>query len=175
MRRHWLDSVQTSLRTPKMKRKDNLTTCSNECVDLIKHFEGVKLKSYQDSVGVWTIGYGSTLGIKEGVEISEQEAEDLLIHDISRFESGVSDLINVPLYQHEYDALVSFSFNLGSGALQRSTMRSLINNRRYEGAAEEFGKWVYAGGNILLGLQRRRDAERLMFLGEDWQNYRRDW
>lgn len=142
-----------------------------EGIDLIKKFEGCKLHAYQDSVGVWTIGYGHTTDVKRGDVITEGTATDYLRQDLEEAESGVRELIHVPLGQSEFDALVSFTFNLGSGNLARSTLRSKLNGHDRKGAADEFPKWVNAGGKKLKGLVRRRNAERAMFLGEDWKGF----
>lgn len=144
---------------------------SQDGIDLIKKFEGCKLKAYQDSVGVWTIGYGSTLGIKEGMRITQEQADDYLRQDLEDSESAVKRLIAVPLTQNEFDALVSFTFNLGAGNLSRSTLRNKLNGHDKAGAADEFPKWVNAGGKPLKGLVRRRNAERAMFLGENWKDF----
>ncbi len=133
-------------------------------IDLIKRFEGLKLSAYQDSVGVWTIGYGSTHDVTEGMQISPVEAEDRLQRDIADHARGVIRYIRVPLNDGEYGALVSFAFNLGVGALQRSTLRQKLNRGEYHAAAEEFPRWSYAGGRWLRGLYRRRLAEQALFL-----------
>ena len=136
-------------------------------IDLIKHFEGYRIEAYQDSVGVWTIGYGHTHLIEKGDVLSnESHAELLLKLDLYRFEDEVNVLCkDMDLKQQEFDALVSFAFNLGSGALRRSTlMKHLVAGNKLE-AAVEFPKWVYAGGKPLLGLILRRCAEQRLFLG----------
>lgn len=133
-------------------------------IDLIKRFEGVKLSAYQDSAGVWTIGYGSTHGVTTGMQITQGEAEERLSKDLARHARGVIRYIRVPLNDAQYGALVSFTFNLGIGALQRSTLRQKLNRGEYHAAAEEFPRWSYAGGRWLRGLYRRRLAEQAMFL-----------
>jgi lysozyme len=137
---------------------------SQKGIDLIKHFEGVRLNTYQDSVGVWTIGYGHTKGVHAGMKITETEAENLLKQDLATFEAGVSNLVKVPVNQDQYDALVSFAFNLGLGTLTGSTLLHKLNAKDYHGAAEEFGKWVHAGHQVLPGLVSRRKAEEELFL-----------
>jgi len=139
-------------------------------IDLIKKFEGCKLRAYKDSVGVPTIGYGSTRDVKMGMRITPYMAEDFLRQDLEEAEAAVRDLINVPLSQCEFDALVSFTFNLGSGNLATSTLRNKLNGHDRKAAADEFLKWVNAGGKKLSGLVRRRKAERAMFLGENWKD-----
>lgn len=142
---------------------------SQNGINLIKKFEGCKLRAYQDSVGVWTIGYGSTKDIKKGMRITEHMAEDFLTQDLEEAEQAVRNLIHVPLGQNEFDALVSFTFNLGAGNLAESTLRNKLNGQDRKGAADEFPKWVHAGGKKLTGLVRRRNAERALFLGENWK------
>lgn len=137
---------------------------SQKGIDLIKHFEGVRLNAYQDSVGVWTIGYGHTKGVHAGMKITETEAENFLKQDLATFEAGVSNLVKVSVNQDQYDALVSFAFNLGLGTLTGSTLLHKLNAKDYHGAAEEFGKWVHAGHQVLPGLVSRRKAEEELFL-----------
>jgi len=135
---------------------------------LLKSFEGLRLEAYQDSVGVWTIGYGTTSGVRPGQVITEAQAEAFLKRDLDRFESAVEDLVNVPLNDDQFSALVSFTYNVGEGALASSTLLRLLNNRDYRGAAEQFLRWNRAGGTELAGLTRRRRAERALFLGQDY-------
>lgn len=131
---------------------------------LIKSSEGVRLEAYQDSAGVWTIGYGHTAYVKPGQVIAAAEAETLLAEDLKNFEVGVSRLVKVPLNQNQFDALVSFAFNLGLGALSSSNLLRLLNSGFYEKAAEEFGRWVYVGDQKLPGLVARREKEKQLFL-----------
>ena len=137
---------------------------SADGVKLIKRFEGCKLKAYRCSAGVLTIGYGSTGDhVKEGMVITQEEAEKLLFDDIERFERGVDKLCKVE--QCKFDALVSFAFNLGLGNLEKSTLLKKIKANDFNGAADEFLKWNKAGGKVLEGLKKRRQAERWLFLG----------
>ena len=133
-------------------------------IALIKDFEGLRLGAYYCSAGVLTIGYGHTGGVKEGDLITEQKAEQLLQDDLKKFENGVLRLVRVPLNQNQFDALVSFAFNLGVGNLGKSTLLKMLNNRDYKGAAGQFVRWNKAGGKELAGLTRRRLAESAMFL-----------
>lgn len=138
---------------------------SQKGIDLIKSFEGLELKAYKDSVGVWTWGYGSTgPHITPDKVGTKEEAEQLLKKDLERFEKGVSDLVKVPLNQNQFDALCSFSFNLGLGNLKSSTLLKKLNVKDYLGASKEFERWNRAGGKVLNGLTRRRIAERDLFL-----------
>ena len=134
-------------------------------ISLIKSFEGLRLKSYQDSVGVWTIGYGATRGICPGMTITNEQAERMLMNDIARFEPELDRLAKVPLSQNQWNALMSFVYNLGAANLGSSTLLKLLNAGDYAGAAEQFPRWNKAGGQVLAGLTKRRAAERAMFLG----------
>lgn len=138
---------------------------SPDCLTIIKRFEGCRLKAYRDPVGVLTIGYGQTEGVYPGMEITQAEADSMLLHELrTKFIPGVMRLFG-PLPQHQADALVSFAYNLGVGALERSTLRQKILGGDVAVAADEFLRWHYAGGKSLLGLRRRRAAERARFLG----------
>jgi lysozyme len=134
-------------------------------VALVKHFEGVRLRAYRDPVGILTIGYGHTgADVHSGLVISLEQAEEILRFDLRRFERGVTGLVKVPLNDNQFAALVSFAFNLGVGALGRSTLLKKLNAGDYKGAYLEFGKWTRAGGRVLPGLVRRRAAEAQLFL-----------
>lgn len=138
---------------------------SQKGLDLVKSFEGLRLKAYYDSIGVLTIGFGSTgPHVKSGMMITAEQAEDLLRDDVSRFEACVSKQVTVPLSQNQFDALVSFAFNLGCGNLASSTLLKKLNTKDYAGASLEFPKWNRAGGRVLTGLTRRREAEKALFL-----------
>ncbi|VAG40729.1 glycoside hydrolase family protein [Enterobacter hormaechei] len=142
---------------------------SEKGISLIKEFEGCKLNAYQDSVGVWTIGYGWTQPvdgkpIRAGMTIKQETAERLLKTGLVSYESDVSRLVKVGLTQGQFDALVSFTYNLGARSLSTSTLLRKLNAGDYAGAADEFLHWNKAGGKILNGLTRRREAERALFL-----------
>ena len=133
---------------------------------LIKHFEGCKLKAYKCPAGVWTIGYGSTGShVKEGMVITQQEADNLLFSDVEKFERQV-DSLGISLKQYQFDALVSFAFNLGFGSLLKSTLLKKMNAGDFNAAALEFLKWNKAKGVVLSGLTKRREAEMRLFKGE---------
>jgi GH24 family phage-related lysozyme (muramidase) len=143
-------------------------TINQDGVNLIKSFEGMELEAYLDAVGVWTIGYGHTQGVYEGMTITEAQAEELLRKDLAEFESAVSEAVQVSINDNQFSALVSFTFNLGAGSLFESTLLKLLNQGDFQGAADQFPRWNKAGGQELPGLTRRRKAERALFLGEDW-------
>ncbi|HBK4821653.1 lysozyme [Enterobacter asburiae] len=142
---------------------------SDKGISLIKQFEGCKLTAYQDSVGVWTIGYGWTQPvdgkpIRAGMTIKQETAERLLKTGLVSYESDVSRLVKVGLTQGQFDGLVSFTYNLGARSLSTSTLLRKLNAGDYAGAADEFLRWNKAGGKVLNGLTRRREAERALFL-----------
>lgn len=140
---------------------------SDRGLDLIKSFEGCKLTAYPDpgtGGAPWTIGWGTTRGVKPGMTITQEEADLLLAEDVSSFAQAVNRLVTVPLNQNQFDALVSFAYNVGSSNLGNSTLLRLLNEGNYEGAAGQFGRWVKGGsGETLPGLVRRRAAERALF------------
>ena len=154
---------------------------SQKCLESIAHHEGVRQKPYRDSVGLWTVGVGHVLYPEQaklpldqrdgfGLKIedfrvwSATEVDDLLKKDLERFERGVHTYCPVELTQGMFDALVSFSFNVGLGTLQRSTLRQKLLRGDKQGTADEFLKYCMGGGKILKGLQNRRIDERAMFL-----------
>lgn len=142
---------------------------SDKGIALIKQFEGCKLTAYQDSVGVWTIGYGWTKPvdgkpIRAGMTIKQETAERLLKTGLVSYENDVSRLVKVDLTQGQFDALVSFTYNLGARSLSTSTLLRKLNAGDYAGAADEFLRWNKAGGKVLNGLTRRREAEHALFL-----------
>lgn len=135
-------------------------------IDIIKKFEGCELEAYLCPAGVPTIGYGHTYGVRLGRTISQAEADVLLDHDYQDSIEAVEELIKVPLSENQIEALASFVFNLGRGKLIGSTLRKKLNQGDYKGAAEEFDKWVFAGGKKLNGLIARRAAEKALFESE---------
>ena len=144
---------------------------TDEGLDLIKLYEGYSSSPYLCPAQHWTIGYGAIWGMddkrvtEDHPDINEDQADYLLRRDVKKSEMAVLRHILVPLEDGQFNALCSFVFNLGSGALQSSTLRRKINRGDYIGAANEFPRWVYAGGRKLKGLVRRREHERLMFIG----------
>lgn len=136
-------------------------------IALLKVFEGCELSAYDDGVGVCTIGYGTTKGVSYGMHISQDKAEELLKNDLVEFEKSLQRLVTVPLNQNEFDALVVFIYNIGSGAFEDSTVRRLLNQGDYESPKTELMRWCKGGGNVLPGLERRRKAEiHLFYTGE---------
>lgn len=137
---------------------------TGNAISLIKQFEGKELRSYQDAKGKWAIGYGQTgRHIGPGLVITDKEAEDMLKAHVARLEDDISDLVNVPLKQEQFDALVSFVYNVGIGAFSTSTLLRLLNQGHKDMAADELLKWVHADGQELAGLRSRRFAEYQLF------------
>ena len=141
---------------------------SAEGLSLIKKFEGCELEAYQCSAGVWTIGYGHTKGVEAGDEISKEQAEEMLVEELHEYESYVNDFVTAPLSQNQYDAMVSWVYNLGPANLKASTMLKVLNAGEYEEVPAQMKRWNKAGGKVLEGLIRRREAESLLFLGKEW-------
>lgn len=137
---------------------------SKQGLQLTEGFEGCRFVAYQDSVGVWTIGYGHTRGVKQGDNCTQEQAIAWLIQDVAYAEDDVNTYVLVDLNQNEFDALVDFAFNLGNDALNKSTLLRLVNHHDNEHAALEFEKWSHAGGKLVAGLLRRRQAEKALFL-----------
>lgn len=132
--------------------------------EFIKPFEGLALKAYKDAIGIWTIGYGYTKGVKKGDKIDIKIAELYLNAEIKVSISSLNRLAIIPLNENQTIALTDFIYNLGSGAFQRSTLRMKLNRGDFEGAAFEFIRWNKAKGIQLTGLTKRRIAERVLFL-----------
>tara|TARA_R100000544_G_scaffold34211_1_gene20923 strand:- start:14 stop:457 length:444 start_codon:yes stop_codon:yes gene_type:complete len=141
---------------------------SQEGLGLIKKFEGCELEAYVCAAGVWTIGYGSTKGVKEGDKISQEEADKLLLHEMDEYEGYITDNVTVDLKQNQFDSLVSWVFNLGPTNLKASTMLKVLNLGNFEGVPEQMKRWNKANGKTLDGLIRRREAEALLFEGKEW-------
>ena len=145
---------------------------SDKGVALIKQFEGFRSKPYLCPAGVPTIGYGSTYypdGKKVTLRdnpVTEADATAMLRSMLVRYENGVDRYVQVPITQGQFDALVSFAYNVGLSALKGSTLLRLVNERNFVGAAAQFSRWNRAGGKVLPGLTRRREAERKLFVGQ---------
>lgn len=139
-------------------------------IDLIKKYEGFKPQSYQDSVGVWTIGYGTTRingqSVKAGMTITEDRALELVKQEVNKLWSQIESILTIHLNDNQMNALVDFAYNLGFNALKTSTLMKYVNESQFDKAADEFGRWVFAGGKVLPGLVKRREAEKQLFLME---------
>lgn len=133
-------------------------------VELTESMEGLRLQAYQDVAGVWTIGYGHTgVGVRPGLTVTQQEAQILLQSDIAASVSCVNSAVTCQLSQSQFDALVDFTFNVGRGNFLQSTLLRDLNGGDLMAAAGHFGVWVYAGGEVVPGLVRRRAAEMALF------------
>ena len=136
---------------------------SQKGLDLIKSFEGLRLTAYDDGVGVQTIGYGHTKGVKPGMTITADQAVQFLREDLHSAERDIDRLVTVHLCQHQFDALASLVFNIGGTAFRDSTLLRKLNAGDYAGAAVQLDRWVHGGGKIMPGLVKRRAAERALF------------
>ncbi len=146
----------------------NNFTYSGKGLTLTEQFEGCKLTAYQDQAGVWTIGYGHTgPDVARGLTITLEEAAALLEKDVRTAAAYVNDVVAVRLIQEEFDALVDFVFNLGRGTFERSTLLRELNAGNFAGAAAQFELWDRAGGAVVAGLLRRRQAEAALFKSND--------
>jgi lysozyme len=138
---------------------------SQEGIDaLLKKFEGCKLKSYRCPANVCTIGYGHTSAagapeVKDGMIITQKEADDILRRDLVKYETAVYGMVHQPLSQHQFDVLVDFAYNAGVGALKSSTLLKKVNAAQFDDVPAELMKWTKGGGKVLPGLVRRRQAE----------------
>ena len=166
----WAEAFRTDNVTP-LPGSEQINSAG---LKLVEEFEGYAKKlqdgservmAYRDSVGVLTIGFGHTgSDVTEGKIISRAQAEQLLKEDLKEAETGVNRLVKVPLNDNQFSALVSFVFNLGAGTLEKSTLLKLLNQSKYQEAADQFLRFDKAGGKVLAGLTRRREAERKLFL-----------
>lgn len=141
---------------------------SQKGIELIKQFEGYSSKAYPDPAtggAPWTIGYGTTKGVKPGMIITAEQAEKMLRDDVEKFESGVSSLITAPTTQGQFDAMVSLAYNIGLGNFGKSTLLKKHNARCYICAADQFRVWNRANGKVMNGLTKRRAAEREVYMG----------
>jgi len=144
-------------------------TTSDVGINLISGFEDTRFKAYDDGVGVWTIGIGTTVypngvKVKKGDTCTLDQAKTYFKHDLAKFEKTVNESVVVPLTQNQFDALVSLTYNIGSGAFKNSTLLKLLNKGEYQGAADQFLVWNKADRKVMKGLVRRREAERALFL-----------
>ena len=141
---------------------------SQEGISLIKKFEGCELEAYKCAAGVWTIGYGNTKDVKEGDSILKEDAESMLVHELQKYCNDVDIAVKVDLKQNEFDALVSWTYNLGPTNLNSSTMLRVLNEGKHDEVPAQIKRWNKASGQVKQGLVRRREAEALMFEGKDW-------
>ena len=157
---------------PRFYKVEKTMIISTAGVDLLTHFEGLRLEAYQDSVGVWTIGYGHTKGVTPSMKITESQANNLLKTELIEYQNYINEMVNISLDQCQFDALVCWVYNLGPTNLKNSTLLTLLNQGVKFQIPEQIRRWNRAGGKILKGLVRRREAEALMFAGRDWRSYK---
>jgi len=133
-------------------------------IALTKSFESCRLQSYQDSGGVWTVGWGHVgPEVIAGLVWTQEQADEQFLTDTAWANGVVSSSVTEPVNQNQHDALVDFTFNVGSGNFTGSTLLRLVNLGRFDDAAQQFGLWVHAGGQVISGLVRRRQAEANLF------------
>lgn len=168
---------QAEVAQPAQPAAGGAQTLGAQGTRLVKSFEKCakpagpgQFQPYTDDVGVLTIGWGHTNRVgtdrfNAGDVWSQQQCDEVFLRDMSRFENSVRSLVNVPLNQDQFDAIVSFCYNCGQGNLAQSTLLRKVNARDFAGAAEEFKKWVKGGGRVLKGLVRRRGYEARLFRG----------
>ncbi len=139
---------------------------SSDGLDLIKQFEALRLEPYQDIAGNWTIGFGHLIAPDENLmrQISRAKAEQLFAVDIAEAEACLRDAVKVPIKQNQFDALASFTFNLGCGNFRSSTMLRLLNGERYYEAGDQLTRWNKSGGQADAGLTRRRETEKSLYM-----------
>lgn len=156
--------------TPKLDTQDKQKySLSDNGMKLLEQFEGLRLEAYLDSASIYTIGYGTIKypdgrKVKKGDKITKAQAKEYKLHDLKEFESTVNTSVKVALTQNQYDALVSLSYNIGSGAFKNSTLLKKLNNGDYKGAADQFLVWNKVNSKRVQGLVNRREAERNLFL-----------
>lgn len=138
-------------------------TPSKQARDIIADFEGCKLSAYLCPANVPTIGYGRTTNVKMGDNCSQEQADSWLAEELEHFGAGVAEMVKVEVSQNQFDALVSFAYNVGLGALKKSTLLRLLNLNKHDECGAQFLRWNKAGGKVLAGLTRRREAEKEMF------------
>ena len=139
---------------------------SQECIDLVKFFEGFESKAYLCPASVWTIGYGRTKNVQEGDMVNELQAERDLLEELEEFGKQVQNTVKIDLEQNEFDALTSWTYNLGVGNLQSSTLLKKLNSGDKNSVPSEMVRWNKAAGKVLAGLTRRREAEAKLWARE---------
>ena len=130
---------------------------------ILKFFEGCKLTAYQDSVGVWTIGYGHTKGVHAGMSITQEEAEQMLLTEFEEYEGYIEKYVDVELTQEQFDALTVWVYNLGPTNFRKSTLLKRLNEGNFEDVPSQIKRWDKAGGQTLSGLTKRRASEAHLF------------
>ena len=150
--------------------KESNMKISEEGKELIKKFEGCKLTAYKCSAGVWTLAYGRTKDVKEFDTCTQEQAEKWLDEELIEYGEYVTSAVTVPLEQNEYDALVSWTYNLGPTNLNKSTMLKVLNDNKKADVPAQIKRWNKSAGKVSEGLIRRREAEALLFEGKEWHH-----
>ena len=143
---------------------------SKEGLALIKKFEGCELKAYRCPANVLTIGYGVTKGVNEDMEITQQEANEMLAGELIEYTEYINNMVKVALNQSQFDALTAWIYNLGPTNFKDSTLLRVLNEGRYNEVPQEIKRWNKANGQVLNGLIKRREAEALLFQSKEWEN-----
>lgn len=159
--------ISSSTEKPTTQCPESVNIYSQYCVDLIKYFEGFRSQAYPDEGGVWTIGYGTTAGVKPGQTITEPEAEVCLMREMNESVVAIRKLVKVVLNQKQFDALVSMIYNIGIHAFARSTLLKLLNSGAHDMVPDEMQKWIYVQHRPNKVLKLRRALESSIFKGED--------
>jgi len=154
----------------KLKFGANKMNTSTEGIELIKHYEGCELKAYRCPADVLTIGYGVTKGVTEDMEITQQQADEMLEAELVEYEHYLDNMVKVTLNQNQYDSLIAWIYNLGPTNLKKSTLLIVLNNGNYENVPDQIKRWNKANGKVLNGLVKRRNSEALLFEGKDWRS-----
>ncbi len=166
LNKNQVNQINELIDSLKKNKSVSSKTTSATGIDLICSFEGLRLNAYDDGVGVWTIGYGTTVingvKVKKGDTCTLEQAKKYMVSDLKKFEAAVNK-VTVALNQNQFDALVSLAYNIGTGAFEKSTLLKKLNAGDYKGAAAQFDVWSKAGGKVMKGLVNRRAAERKLF------------
>tara|TARA_R110002020_G_scaffold231412_1_gene442559 strand:+ start:842 stop:1285 length:444 start_codon:yes stop_codon:yes gene_type:complete len=141
---------------------------SAEGMALIKKFEGCELEAYLDAVDIPTIAYGRTKNVKLGDSCTQEQADAWVEEEMEEYEGYINDMVKVGLSQCQFDALCAWVYNLGPTNLKNSTLLRVLNEGKYDDVPSEIKRWNKAGGNVLMGLTRRREAEALLFQNRKW-------
>ncbi len=156
---------QPTLQTLELQEEDPMRPIPKQAMEIITRYEGLRTKAYQDSNGIWTIGYGNTQGVKEGDTITDEEAEEQLRIYLQNLGPQIIKNVKIPLNNNQYAALLSFAYNVGIGNLENSTLLKLINDKDTSAIVQQFLRWDKdQAGQELAGLKARRMAEASLYL-----------
>jgi len=153
-----------------MELGENDMNISEEGLSLLKKFEGCRLEAYLCSANVPTIAWGRTKNVYLGDTCTQEQANEWLKEEMPEYEGYINDNVEVELNQNQFDAMVCWVYNLGAGNLRSSTLLKVLNNGEYDEVPSQIKRWNKAGGRVLEGLIRRRDAEAAMFSGDEWSH-----